>query len=78
MGKHDNRVSSKMRRRKAQVKKKARLKRQALERKAAHAPGAKKAPSRRASKPAAVIPPIAPAVIDVPPAVVAEGAPPVE
>jgi hypothetical protein len=66
----------KMKRRKAQVKKKDRLKRQALERKAAHVPGAKKpTPSRRASKPAVVLAPPAPAVAEVPPVVATEEMP---
>jgi len=55
MGKHDNRTSMKMRRRKAQRKLKARLKRQKTEKKPAGAGGAKPAKkSRSAPAPAAV------------------------
>lgn len=39
MGKHDNRTSMKMRRRKAQKKLKARVKRQRADKKTAHASG---------------------------------------
>ncbi len=49
----------KMKRRKGQVKKKARLKRQSAERKAAVAPGAKKAASPKRSKAASSAAPAA-------------------
>lgn len=50
MGKHDNRTSMKMRRRKAQQKLKARIKRHRVEKKATREGGAKPA---KKSKPAA-------------------------
>jgi hypothetical protein len=55
VGKHDSRNSMKMRRRKAQAKKKARLKRRTKERKVAVGQP-KKAPARRAPKAAATAP----------------------
>jgi hypothetical protein len=51
VGKHDRRNSMKMKRRKAQVKKKTRLKRQSSERKAATT-GAKKPAARKKAAPA--------------------------
>jgi len=55
VGKHDSRNSMKMKRRKAQAKKKARLKRRTKERKVVVGQP-KKAPARRAPKAAAVAP----------------------
>jgi hypothetical protein len=55
VGKHDSRNSMKMKRRKAQAKKKARLKRRTKERKVAIGQP-KKAPARRAPKAAAAPP----------------------
>ena len=55
VGKHDRRNSMKMKRRKAQVKKKARLKRQTKERKAAPGGAAKKPATRRKTPVAAPI-----------------------
>jgi hypothetical protein len=57
VGKHDSRNSMKMKRRKAQVKKKARLKRHKLERKAATTgTSTKKAAPKRAPKAPAAAP----------------------
>ena len=47
MGKHDNRRSMKMRRRKGQKKLKARIKRRKTERPSAKASGTTKAPARK-------------------------------
>lgn len=52
MGKHDNRTSMKMRRRKAQKKLKTRIKRQRTEKKAARTGGGKAAKKPRAAAPA--------------------------
>ena len=59
VGKHDSRNSMKMKRRKAQAKKKARLKRRSKERKVPVGQ-AKKAPARRAPKAAPVAAPAPP------------------
>ncbi len=52
MGKHDNRTSMKMRRKKAQKKLKARIKRQKDTKRAARTGGAKAAKKPRAAAPA--------------------------
>ena len=56
VGKHDNRNSPKMKRRKGQVKKKARLKRRSDERRAVSGQGVKKATTTKRAPKAAAAP----------------------